>query len=134
MPKQIIKSPSAPTSGATPGQTVSPLAQAIRFGNIVFVSGLGSVDPETGEVVGGDIALQTRQALDNLTSILKAAGATVENIVNVRVTLRDMEEFPGFSEAFRRHFNEENITWTCIGAFPNRDGINVQIDCIAMFD
>jgi 2-iminobutanoate/2-iminopropanoate deaminase len=101
---------------------------------MVFVSGLGSVDPETGEVVDGDIASQTRQALNNLTSILNAAGATSKNIVNVRITLRDIDDFPNFDEAFRKHFNQEKVTWTCIGGIPNRPGINVQIDCIAMFD
>jgi 2-iminobutanoate/2-iminopropanoate deaminase len=73
---QIITSSSAPTSGFTPGQAVSPLAQAIRFGNMLFVSGLGSVDPGTGDVVEGDIALQTRRTFDNLMSVLQAAGAS----------------------------------------------------------
>jgi hypothetical protein len=55
MPKQIITSSSAPTTGFTPGQSVSPLAQAIRFGNMLFVSGQGALDPATGTVVQGDI-------------------------------------------------------------------------------
>lgn len=66
MPKQIITSSSAPTTGFTPGQSVSPLAQAIRFGNMLFVSGQGALDPATGTVVQGDITVQTRQTLDNL--------------------------------------------------------------------
>ncbi len=66
MPKQIITSSSAPTTGFTPGKAVSPLAQAIRFGNMLFVSGQGSLDPVTGAVIEGDIVVQTRQTLDNL--------------------------------------------------------------------
>jgi 2-iminobutanoate/2-iminopropanoate deaminase len=66
MPKQIITSSSAPTTGFTPGQSVSALAQAIRFGNMPFVSGQGALDPATGTVVQGDITVQTRQTLDNL--------------------------------------------------------------------
>ena len=89
MPKQIITSSSAPIVGITPGQDVSPLAQAVRFGNMLFVSGQGAVDPVTGTVIEGDIAAQTRLTLDNLMSILGAAGATAENIVNMRVSLRD---------------------------------------------
>ena len=133
MPKAIVTSASAPTSGATPGQTESPLAQAVRFGNMLFVSGLGSVDPG-GEVVAGDIAVQTRLALDNLMSVLAAAGASAQNIVNVRVILRDVADFPRFNETFREYLAGEKVTRTCIGGIPNRPGINVQIDCVAMFD
>src|ERR1051326_4306132 len=96
MPKQIITSSSAPTTGFTAGQAVSPLAQAIRFGNMLFVSGQGALDPKTATVVQGDIAVQTKQTLDNLMRILEAAGATTKNIVNMRVTLRDVADFPKF--------------------------------------
>jgi 2-iminobutanoate/2-iminopropanoate deaminase len=134
MPKQIISLSSAPTVGITPGQSVSPLAQAIRFGNMLFVSGQGSVDPATGTVVEDDIAVQTRFALDNLMSVLAAAGATAKNVVNMRVTLRDVADFPRFNETFHEYFAGEKVTRTCFGGTPNRDGVNVQIDCIAMFD
>ena len=134
MPKQIISLSRAPTVGITPGQSVSPLAQAIRFGNMLFVSGQGSVDPASGNVVEGDIAVQTRLALDNLMSVLAAAGATAKNVVNMRVTLRDVADFPRFNEAFREYFDGEKVTRTCFGGTPNRAGVNVQIDCIAMFD
>ena len=134
MPKQIISLSSAPTVGITPGQTVSPLAQAIRFGNMLFVSGQGSVDPASGDVIEGDIVVQTRRALDNLMHVLAAAGATAKNVVNMRVTLRDVADFPLFNETFREYFDGEKVTRTCFGGTPNRAGINVQIDCIAMFD
>lgn len=101
---------------------------------MLFVSGLGSVDPRSGDVVNGDIALQTRLALDNLMSVLDVAGATAKNIVNIRVTLRNVADFPTFNEAFCEYLNGEKVTRTCIGGTPNRPGVNVQIDCIAMFD
>src|ERR1051325_8550468 len=101
MPKQIITSSSAPTTGFTPGGSVSPLAQAIRFGNMLFgnmlfVSGQGSLDPATGTVVAGDIVVQTRQTLDNLMKILEAAGATKKNIVNMRVICPTTPHSPRF--------------------------------------
>ncbi len=134
MPKQIITSSKAPTTGFTPGASVSPLAQAIRFGNMLFVSGQGSLDPATGAVAPGDIAAQTRQTLDNIMSILEAAGATAKNIVNMRVILRDVADFPRFNETFREYFAGEKVTRTCIGGVLHRTGVNVEIDCIAMFD
>ena len=123
-----------PTTGFTPGQSVSPLAQAIRHGNMLFLSGQGSLDPSTGEVVPGDIEAQTRQTLDNLMIILEAAGATSKNIVNMRVILRDVADFPRFNETFREYFAGEKVTRTCFGGVLHRAGIDIEIDCIAMFD
>ncbi len=101
MPKQIITSATARTTGFTDHATPSPLAQGIRFANMLFVSGQGPLDPETREVVAGDIAAQTRQTLANLVAVLDAAGATLENVVNMRVCLRDTSDFAAFNEAFR---------------------------------
>jgi 2-iminobutanoate/2-iminopropanoate deaminase len=134
MPKQIITSSKAPTTGFTPGQSVSPLAQGIRFGNMLFVSGQGSLDPATGAVAPGDIVVQTRQTLDNLMRVLDAAGASAKNIVNMRVILRDVADFPRFNETFREYFAGEKVTRTCFGGTPHRAGIDVEIDCVAMFD
>ncbi|MEC7942604.1 MAG: Rid family hydrolase [Pseudomonadota bacterium] len=134
MPKQVITSANAPTTGFTPGQSVSPLAQAIRHGNMLFLSGQGSLDPSTGEVVPGDIEAQTRQTLDNLMTILEAAGATSKNIVNMRVILRDVADFPRFNETFREYFAGEKVTRTCFGGVLHWAGIDIEIDCIAMFD
>jgi 2-iminobutanoate/2-iminopropanoate deaminase len=134
MPKQIISLSSAPTVGVTPGQIVSPLAQALRFGNMLFVSGQGGVDPATGAVVKGDIEVQTRLALDNLMGVLETAGASAKNVVNMRVTLRDAADFGRFNDTFCEYFDGETVTRTCFEGTPNRTGVNVQIDCIAMFD
>ena len=67
-------------------------------------------------------------------NVLEAAGATAENIVNLRVILRDVKDFPRFDEVFLEYLAGEKVTCTCIGGVPNRPGINIQIDCIAMFD
>jgi len=101
---------------------------------MLFVSGQGSLDPATGAVVEGDIVVQTRQTLDNLMTILDAAGANAKNIVNMRVILRDTADFPRFNETFRDYFAGEKVTRTCFGGALHRAGINVEIDCVAMFD
>ena len=133
MPKQIIASPNAPTTGFTDKSTPSPLAQAIRSGDLLFVSGQGPLDPRTREVVSADIREQTRQTLVNLQSILSAAGLGFANVVNMRVVLRNTEDFPAFNEAFRDFLAGEKVTRTCIGATPHRKGVNVEIDCVASF-
>ena len=134
MPKQIVTSSRSPTTGFTDQSTPSPLAQAIRWGDALFVSGQGPLDPETREVVSDDTEEQTRQTLTNLVGVLEAADATLENVVNMRVCLRDTADFPRFNEAFREFMQGEKVTRTCIGGTPHRKGVNVEIDCIAMFD
>ena len=134
MPKQIVTSSSAPTTGFTDRSAPSPLAQAIRFGDMLFVSGQGPLDPATREVIAGDIRVQTRQTLKNLEGVLAAAGATFANVVNMRVTLRDTGDFPAFNETFREFMQGEKVTRTCVGGTPHRKGVNVEIDCIAMYD
>ena len=133
MAKQIITSPDAPTTGFTDKATPSPLAQAIRAGDLLFVSGQGPLDPKSREVVSADIREQTRQTLSNLQSVLSAAGLSLANVVNMRVILRNTEDFPAFNEAFREFMAGEKVTRTCVGATPHRKGVNVEIDCVATF-
>ena len=134
MPKQIITSPNAPTTGFTDKGAPSPLAQAIRAGNLLFVSGQGPLDPKTREVVSADIREQTRQTLANLATILSVAGLSMSNVVNMRVVLRNTEDFPAFNESFREFLAGEKVTRTCVGGTPHRKGVNVEIDCIASFE
>ena len=134
MPKQIVTSHSAPTTGFTDKGTPSPLAQAIRAGNLLFVSGQGPLDPKTREVVSADTREQTRQTLANLKNILAAAGLDFSHVVNMRVALRNAEDFPAFNEAFREFLQGEKVTRSCVGATPHRKGVNVEIDCVASFD
>ena len=134
MPKQIVTSQTAPTTGFTDKGTPSPLAQAIRAGNLLFVSGQGPLDPSTREVVSPDIREQTRQTLSNLKSVLAAAGLDFRHVVNMRVVLRNTEDFAAFNETFRDFLQGEKVTRTCVGATPHRKGVNVEIDCVASFD
>jgi 2-iminobutanoate/2-iminopropanoate deaminase len=134
VPKQIVTSKSAPTTGFTEATKPPPIVQAIRFGHMLFVSGQGPLDPETKTVVPGGIEEQTRRTLQNLQSVLAAAGATFANVVNMRVILRDTADFPKFNEVFRDVLDGEKVTRTCVGGTPHRTGVNVEIDCVAMFD
>ena len=134
MPKRIITSQGAPTTGFTDKGTLSPLAQAIRTGKLLFVSGQGPLDPKTREVTSAEIREQTKQTLTNLRSVLAAAGLDFSHVVNMRVVLRNTEDFPAFNETFREFLQGEKVTRTCVGATPHRKGVNVEIDCVAAFD
>jgi 2-iminobutanoate/2-iminopropanoate deaminase len=131
--KEIISSPNAPVTGFTEASKPSPIAQAIRAGNLLFVSGQGPLNAQR-EVVSAEIGAQTRQTLENLRAILAHAGASFANVVNMRVCLRDTADFPKFNEAFTEVMAGEKTTRTCIGGTPHRTGVNVEIDCIAVIE
>jgi 2-iminobutanoate/2-iminopropanoate deaminase len=131
MPKVLIQSSQAPVTGFTDQSKPSPLAQAIRAGDMLYVSGQGPLDPATREVVAGDIAVQARQVLKNIVAVLEAGGASLANVVNMRVCLRDVADFPAFNEVFRDFMNGEKVTRTCVGGTPHRKGVNIEIDCVA---
>lgn len=134
MPKTVVTSPHAPTTGFSDPSRPPPIVQAIRCGDMLFVSGQGPLDPQTRQVVAGGIAEQTRRTMDNLRAVLEAAGAGLAQVVNMRVVLRDTADFPAFNEAFREALGGESVTRTCVGGTPHRAGVNVEIDCVAMFD
>ena len=131
MPKQIIQSSQAPVTGFTDKSTPSPLAQAIRAGDMLYVSGQGPLDPATKEVVSDDIGEQTRRTLRNLQAVLEAGGATMAQVVNMRVCLRDVADFPAFNEVFRDFMAGEKVTRTCIGGTPHRARVKGESDCVA---
>ena len=131
MPKIIVHSDAAPTTGFTDKSTPSPLAQAIRAGDFLYVSGQGPLNPQTREVVSDDIREQALQVLTNLKSVLDAGGATMAHVVNMRVCLRNVADFPAFNEVFREFMQGEKTTRTCTGGTPHRTGVLVEIDCVA---
>jgi 2-iminobutanoate/2-iminopropanoate deaminase len=96
MTRQIIRTPDAPTS---------PLfSQAIRVGSNIYVSGIVGIDPATKQMAGSTIQEQTRQALINCENILRAAGATLENVVEVLVLLTRPNDFAGLNEEYAKFF------------------------------
>lgn len=96
MPRQIISTPNAPSS---------PLfSQGVRAGSQVFVSGTTGIDPGTGRMAGDSIQAQTRQALANCEAILREAGATLDDVVEVGVLLTDPADFAGMNEEYARWF------------------------------
>ncbi|MET0840223.1 MAG: RidA family protein [Marmoricola sp.] len=95
MPRQIITTPEAPTSAL--------YSQGVRAGSHVFVSGTTGIDPASGQFAGDTIQLQTRQALANCEAVLKAGGASLDDVVEVGVLLTDPGDFAGM--------NEEYATW-----------------------
>ena len=94
--RQIIRTSDAPTS---------PLfSQAIRVGSTVYLSGIVGIDPRTNQLAGSMIQEQTRQALVNCKNILRAAGAELDNVVDVHVLLARPSDFAGLNEEYAKFF------------------------------
>ena len=96
--REAVSSSSAP-------EAIGPYSQAIRAGSLLFLSGQIPLDPATGEMVQGDIAAQTHRVLQNLSAILKAAGASFDNVVRTTVYLADMNDFPAMNAVYGTYFS-----------------------------
>jgi 2-iminobutanoate/2-iminopropanoate deaminase len=95
----------------TPDAPGSPLySQAVKAGQHIYVSGLVGIDVSTGNLVGSTIQEQTRQALTNCETILRAAGATMDDVVEVGVLLTNPTDFAGMNEEYARWFSVEPPT------------------------
>ncbi|MBI4638706.1 MAG: RidA family protein [Candidatus Rokubacteria bacterium] len=127
---KVVVTRAAPKTGFSEG-TESPIAQGVRCGDFVFVSGQGPLDPTTKLVVSGDIETQTRVTLDNVRAVLEAGGTTLENVVKVGVFLRNIDDFAAFNRVFKEYFEGVQPARTTVEASPPRKGVNVEIDAIA---
>ena len=97
MARDIIKTTRAPAPPPT-------YSQAVRAAGLVFVSGTGPYDPETGKIVGETIQEQTRQCLTNISAILEAAGSSLDRIASATVILLEEADFAGMNEEWARWF------------------------------
>jgi len=122
---EIINTKDAPAA-------VGPYSQAIKKGNMIFVSGQIPFDPETMELVSDDIKEQTEQSLKNVKAILAAAGATLDNVVKTRIYLDDMEQFCNVNEVYARFFNSKLPARVCmeVSRLPKDVKIEVEVTAI----
>ncbi len=114
---------------------VGPYNQAIAAtGQMMFVAGQIPLEPQTGEIVGsGDIAKQTQQVMANIEAILKATGASWENVVKTTVFLTDLENFAAMNQVYAQYFNEETApARACVEVSRLPKDVLVEIECIAV--
>lgn len=125
--KQVILTEQAPAP-------VGPYSQAIAAtGQMIFVAGQIPLDPQTGQVVGEDVTQQTEQAIANLTAILKAADATLQNVVKTTVFLTDLNDFAAMNTVYAQAFGEENApARACVEVSRLPKDVRVEIECIAV--
>ena len=111
---------------------IGPYSQGIVAGNMLYTAGQIALDPTTGELVGGDIAAQTRRVLDNLSAILQAAGSSLDRVVKTTVYLSDMGEFTAMNEVYSTYFSAHKPARSTVQAARLPRDVKVEIDAIAV--
>ena len=111
-------------------QAIGPYSQAIVSGEWIFTSGQIPLDPQTGEMVEGDVRAQTERVLLNLEAILEAAGASLRDVVKTTVYLADLNDFSAMNEVYARFFTDPPARSTVQVARLPRDA-RVEIEAVA---
>ncbi len=125
MPREVISTAKAPAA-------IGPYSQAVKVGNMVFVSGQIPLDPETGQLVAGGIEEQTRRVLLNLQAILEAAGLGLGEVVRTTVFLADLADFPKMNQVYAEFFGNVPPARTTVQAAALPRGALIEVDAIAV--
>lgn len=111
--------------------SIGPYSQGIVDGGRAYVSGQGPVDPDTGEVVSGDIREQTARTLDNVDAVLGAAGASLDDVAKVTVFVTDMDDYGAVNEVYGEHMSPPYPARSAVEVADLPIDIGVEIEAVA---
>jgi 2-iminobutanoate/2-iminopropanoate deaminase len=124
--KQAYSSDRAP-------KAIGPYSQAIRVGQLLFLSGQVALDPATGQMVDGDVSVQTRRVMDNLAAVLDSAGLSFAHVARTTIFLADMNDFAKVNEVYGSYFAEPYPARATVQVARLPKDARVEIDVIASF-
>ncbi|MFT3979699.1 MAG: RidA family protein [Ferruginibacter sp.] len=124
MAKEIINTTDAPAP-------IGPYSQAVKAGNILFISGQIALDPVSGELIMDDISKETQQVMKNLQAVLKQAGTGFEAVVKTNIFLSDMSLFAQVNEVYGGYFTADFPARETVAVKGLPKGVNVEISMIA---
>ena len=122
--REIISTEKAP-------KAIGPYSQAVIHNGIAYLSGQIPLDPATGHLVEGDIAVQTARVLENVKAVLEASGASLNSVLKTTVFLKDMADFPKMNEVYARYFSANPPARSTVQAAKLPRDVSVEIDAIA---
>lgn len=125
MANSVVYSADAP-------EPIGPYSQAILAGNMLFVSGQIAIDNASGKLVAGAIEDETRQVMENLRQVLKAAGFAFGHVVKCTIFLKDMNAFPRVNEVYGRYFPHHPPARETVEVSRLPKDVNVEISCIGV--
>lgn len=122
--RTIVSTPGAP-------KAIGPYAQAVRFGDLLFVSGMIPIDPKTNEMSGGSFEEQVTLVLENIKAVVEAGGMTLKNVLKASVFLSDMNNFGRFNDIYNRYFADilparETVQ---VARLPRDASIEISVIC-----
>jgi 2-iminobutanoate/2-iminopropanoate deaminase len=122
--KQIVTTDKAP-------KAIGPYSQAVVHNGLVYVSGQIPLDPVSGQMAEGGIEAQTERVLENLRSVLEAAGSSLDRVLKTTVFLKDMAEFPRMNDVYARYFPGDAPARATVEVARLPRDVRVEIDCVA---
>ena len=125
--KKTVATDSAP-------KAIGPYSQAIVHKGMAYLSGQIPLDPETNQLVEGDIAVQTTRVLENLKAVLEACGSGLAGVVKTTVFIKDMGEFSKMNEVYGKYFSENPPARSTVEAARLPRDVRVEIDAIAIVE
>ena len=121
--RQAIHTPAAPAA-------IGPYSQAVRCGDTVYLSGQIPLDPEKMELIGGDIAAQSRRVFDNLKAVCEAAGGSLAHVARVGIYLTDLSNFAAVNSVMAEYFTAPYPARSTIGVASLPRGAQVEVDAV----
>ena len=123
MTKEIISTENAP-------QAIGPYSQAVKAGNLMFISGQIPLNPKTGDLVSDSIEEQAKQVLNNVQNICEAAGYSLDDIVKISIFLTDLSNFGIVNDVMKEYFSEPYPARATVEVSGLPLGVSIEMDAI----
>ena len=123
--REVVATKQAPAA-------IGPYSQAIKANGFVFASGQIPLDPASGQIISGDVAVQTERVLKNLEAVLGAAGSSLDRVVRTTVYLKDLANFARMNEVYARFFTVAPPARSTVEVARLPRDVQVEIDVIAL--
>jgi len=124
MQKNIISTNKAP-------KAIGPYSQAVRFNNLLFISGQIPIEPRSGAILAVNIKEQTKQILENLNSILTAGESSLNNVLRVTIFLTNLDDYAAVNEVYKQFFEESQPARSTVQVSKLPMDVQIEIDAIA---
>ena len=124
MQKNIISTNKAP-------KAIGPYSQAVRFNNLLFISGQIPIEPRSGAILAVNIKEQTKQILENLNSILTAGESSLNNVLRVTIFLTNLDDYAAVNEVYKQFFEESKPARSTVQVSKLPMDVQIEIDAIA---